>query len=113
MLAPNPHRCPSCGQDMPPIARFGLTMYANAGKLVRNGRKAILTPTQFEVFEHLIDAYPTYCRRSAIFDGLYGERDNQPKSERIIEAYLVKVRRLVGGLGIVVENRRAVGWRLR
>lgn len=91
-----------------------LTFYADSGEVHRGDRHIALTPSEFDIFDSLHDAYPRFKSREAIFDDLYSLRGEAAEPEpKIIDIHLTRMRRKLREIDVSIENKWGFGWRLQ
>lgn len=96
----NGNSCPHCGGD---VQNLDIEFIFATGELKSGGRSCYLRPMLLQIVECLIDAYPRAVSQVAIFEALYGAReDDTMPNFSIIGTNVTQLRRALEAAGMPV-----------
>ncbi|MCO5082624.1 MAG: winged helix-turn-helix domain-containing protein [Rhizobiaceae bacterium] len=102
-----PSNCPCCGQMLPPDDSLRVD---EAGIVVRNGRFAVLTKQESEIFALLRAARGKIVTREQLLTGLY-PIDADEAEIKIIDVFVCKLRAKLKPLDVTVQTVWGRGYR--
>lgn len=101
--------CPACGQrvEEPPAAYV-----ESRGMVVANGRFALLTGLEGEVFGHLIRVYPNVAMKEKLHDQIYALDPDGGANMRVLDVIICKLRKKLRPLGVEIDTAHGRGYAL-
>jgi len=109
-VAPDPVCCPRCGWLLEADGWL-VEVIEDRGIARRGGEAVRVTPTEGAVLACL--AAGSRVSAAQIYDALYWDRGEDREPElRLVHVYICKLRKLIQPLGLAIETKRSLGWRL-
>ena len=101
--------CPACKQE---VANLPMNFDALSGLLVAGSGVAQFTAREADYFSCFAAKWPEPVTRWFLYDWVYGAEPGDGVQERIIDVFVMKLRRKIRPLGLDIENIWAKGYRL-
>lgn len=101
--------CPVCGRDIP---QSPAVFVEDRGIVVANGCFAVLTGTEGQIMQKLIQSFPNVADKEKIHEALYAFDPDGGAEPKIVDVLICKLRKKLTPLGVDITTSWGRGYAL-